>query len=201
MTETQPSEQLPPSPATDEFPSDQFREDGTPIPGTPAANDLVKVGRDGDPLPDDRSVAMTERESYERVIEGLKIAADAAAHLWKRTQGAEKLNWMAVASYLDQVRRAATQQAGLEDTIKLSPTERMRGEPMLWAEARNRFRYGCTQAAGGMRQMATCHRANIAFSKGAHELEEMARKTLTILTWREPIIRPGKLRKDGLVEF
>jgi hypothetical protein len=147
-----------------------------PIPGTPEANDLIVRGSDGDPVRDPRMVAMTERESYERVIEGLKMAADAAEHL-ARNEPENHGIWRRLASNLDQCRRISVQIAGLGLTIKERQTEEPRGSSsMPWRPARDRFREGCRQAAGGMRQLAICFRNDFAWSKMAKMLESMQAK-------------------------
>jgi hypothetical protein len=194
-----------PTRPVDNPPAEQLGPDGEPLPGTPAANDLLVRDKHGDPLPDAKSVLMTEFESYERIIEGLKIAADAAVHVAKNEPDTiARDRWIKAALYLDQVRRAACQQAGLRDPLQQNVTERVRGRPLPWSMARDRFRYGCTQAAGGFRQMATCHRANVSWSRGAKELEDMARDTLVIANRHgriAPLIMPGRLGKDGMVRY
>ena len=65
-------------------------------------NNLVVRGQDGDPLP--TGTKMIEVESYERVIEGLKMAADACAHLAKH-EPLKASVWSEIAQILDKMRR------------------------------------------------------------------------------------------------
>jgi hypothetical protein len=162
-----------------------------PIPGTPESNDLVVRGPDGDPLPDPRAIVMLERESYERIIEGLKIAADAAMHL--AAQELENMSaWLRLAAKLDQVRRAAVQVAGIDSPSKQRETERLRGNALPWRDARGRFREGIKQAAGGMRQLATCFRMELLWLRMARDLEQMQTKMLAraIRKTRSSLILP-----------
>jgi hypothetical protein len=144
--------------------------DGTPVPGTPEANDLVVKGPDGDPLPHPDAVRMIEGESYERVIEGLKMAADACVHLAKM-EAEHCENWKKVGERLDTIRRSSAELAGLDLPMKQLATGEVRGEPYDWNKARLRFLDGLRQATGGMRQIATCFRGDFRWSLKAQELE------------------------------
>jgi hypothetical protein len=141
----------------------------------PTGDGLVVRGNDGDPLP--RGTAMTERESYERVVEGLKIAADAAMH---RAPHEPELThvWRGIAQKLDQVRRICVQHAGIGLIIKEKPTEIIRGNPMAWRASRDRFVEGMKQASGGMRQLAVCFRGDPTWSKMAADVENISRKMM-----------------------
>lgn len=161
-----------------------------PHPDLPQDDGLVRRGTDGDPLP--TGTRMTERESYERVIEGLKIMADAAAHLsFHEDENREK--WLGVMLRLDMCRRIAVQKAGIEDPIRQKETERVRRNPIPWRDARDRFRGGGKQAAGGMRQLATCFRIDFTWTQMATLVEGMA-KSVTMRaanTTRTKLILPN----------
>lgn len=152
---------------------------------TPDEDDTkgIEVDRHGDPLP--QGTRMIERESYERVIEGLKIAADACMHLVAQFPH-EADNWRAWGRNLDQCRRICIQQAGIEDTITARETTQMRGDPMRYRAARDRLLEGLTQAAGGCRQLGTCFRMNYFWARCATELEKMARNVRTPKLMRQP---------------
>lgn len=158
------------------------------IDGKPAVdadpNKGIELDRHGDPVR--QGTLMIERESYERVIEGLKIAADASMHLVKQEPEAGN-HWRAMAQRLDIVRRIAVQHAGLGEVMRERQTESVRGDPMKWRKARDRLREGLIQCAGGMRQLATCHRGDFWWSRMATTVEEMERK-----------IRNPKLMLPGL---
>lgn len=143
-------------------------------PETPDDADTkgIQVDRHGDPLL--QGTRMLERESYERVIEGLKIAADACVHLIRR-EPENATRWRGICIRLDQCRRIAIQHAGIEDVIRAKETGQVIGDGMAWKAARARFREGLVQAAGGMRQLATCFRMDLWWSRCATALENMER--------------------------
>ena len=120
-----------------------------PIPGTPEANDLVVRGIDGDPIRDrSRFTKMIEIESFERVIEGLKMAADACMHLAKlEPQDCE--TWKAIGQLLDKVRMQALQLGGIKIAFGSIETMDVRGTPYGWRHARGRFLDGLRQATAG----------------------------------------------------
>lgn len=152
-------------------------ESPPPRPGTPEANDLVIRDKGGDPV--NLGTRMIERESYERVIEGLKLAADAAQHLAGLEPEAANL-WRRVGSNLDQCRRISVQHAGLGLVIQENETRQKRGGDLMnYKPARARFREGLQQASGGMRQLATCFRNDIGWSRLAQQIEEMERAMLS----------------------
>ncbi len=68
------------------------------------------------------------------------------------------------------------QHAGIDDAIRANPTPEMRGEPLPFRAARDRLIEGLTQAAGGARQLATCFRIDLTWSRVASQLEDLARK-------------------------
>jgi len=140
----------------------------------------IQTDRHGDPLP--VGTAMIERESYERIIEGLKKAADRAAHLAireaERSITAEdaakaRSSWANIALRLDLVRKIAIKKAGLEDPISARQTAAVRANPLPWRQARDEFRESLRQASGGCRQLATCFRGDLTWSNVATELERM----------------------------
>lgn len=177
-------------------PNPDILDTSAPVPtladGAPdddAQNNLVVRGRDGDPLPDPKSVEMRERESYERVIEGLKIAADAAKHLARREP--QRLSmWMVMSTKLDQARKIAVQKAGIEFDGKVRESGDVRGEGLDWTDARNRFRFGLKQAEGGCRQLAVVHRGDYEWTKMAMSLHDLHQKVR-----RPPVLRPDPASK------
>jgi hypothetical protein len=160
---------------------DTIKHDG-PLPtladGSPdddAQNNLVVRGKDGDPLADPKSVAMIEYESYERVVEGLKIAADAAKHLARREPNRKSM-WIVMAGKLDQVRRIAVQHAGIGLVLKEKETGDVRGNGLELIDARMRFRNGLKQAEGGCRQLGVAHRGELIWAKMSYQLRDLADK-------------------------
>ncbi len=184
-----------------------IKQDG-PLPtladGSPdddAQNNLVVRGSDGDPLPDPKSVAMIEYESYERVIEGLKIAADAAKHLARREQHRRSM-WIVMAGKLDQVRRIAVQHAGIGLVLKEKETGDVHGEGLNWSDARQRFRYGLKQAEGGCRQLGVVYRGELIWVRMASQLRDLHDKVREAPTGPSGYVMGDKIvaaRKSGLI--
>lgn len=143
--------------------------------GLPAAppEQLIDIDANGDPVR--QGSLMNERQSYERVIEGLKMVSDACAHLI-RHEPLQAAHWRAHMTRFDQVRRICVQKAGLGLVLQEKETAELRGEPLPWRKCRARFLEGIEQAAGGMRQLATCHRGELLWSQMAATLDDMARK-------------------------
>lgn len=134
-------------------------------------NNLVVRGNDGDPIKYPSVTRMIEKESYERVMEGLKMSADACMHLAKQEpQDGEK--WKAIGQLLDKVRFEAAKLAGVDLVMKQMETQGARGNPYAWKRARTRFLDGIRQATGGMRQLATCFRGDFRWSILAQGLEQ-----------------------------
>lgn len=170
-------------------------------------NNLVRRGTDGDPVRDPKGTLMIEKESIERIVEGLKIAAEGAAHLAVgarieadelaslRTDGADQVarqqaaRWGALAIRFDKMRRLAVEIAG-EEVHRQQETPQVRGGPMPYRLARERFREGLRQASGGMRQIATCFRGQIQWSQMARALDDILRKTTTAAAKPSSLILP-----------
>lgn len=155
----------------------------------PDDNALVVRGADGDPLPHPGGTRMIEKESYERVIEGLKMAADACMHL-RRHEPNHGQTWTDIGLLLDKMRRDASALAGLELTMKQNETPEARGLPYGWRQARARFLEGIRQATGGMRQLATCFRGDLHWSVLAQQLERSERSFRDLLLGRRQILAP-----------
>lgn len=187
-------------------------DDPTPIPGTAEANDLVVRGADGDPVNDPRAVRMIEVESYERVVEGLKIASDACRHLaarermtadtWATAGVSDRQHkalggaaaWNEVCGLLDIVRRNAVNLARIDHPGALNATPPLGAAPLPWKEARERFLAGIRQATGGMRQLAVCFRADLHWTQLAQELERRERSFRALLVGRSVIEMPRPRR-------
>jgi hypothetical protein len=148
-------------------------DESPPRPGTPEANDLVQRNESGDPKLSPEATRMIERESYERLIEGLRMSADAAQHMAAR-ESESKGAWRALSHKLDQCRRIAVQEAGLGLVLREQETKaKDGGNVMPFKDARMRFREGLQQAAGGARQLAVCFRMDVKWSRIAMQIEQM----------------------------
>jgi hypothetical protein len=143
--------------------------------GLPAAppEQFIETDANGDPVR--QGSLMDERQSYERVIEGLKMISDACAHLI-RHEPLKAEYWRGFMTRMDQARRICVQYAGLGLAMQQNETAELRGDPLPWKQCRQRFLDGVTQAAGGCRQLATCHRGDLWWTKMADTLDDLARK-------------------------
>jgi hypothetical protein len=151
----------------------------------------IPVGADGLPLL--QGSRMVERESYERVIDGLRIAAEGFMHLacWEGTEEG-RANRKGVARMLDSTRRICIQYAGLDDVQRSDPTAEVTGDVMSFRNARARVVFGLRQAGGGARQLATYHRMDLKWSRLANEIEALERqvKTGKRMTRQNPLLLP-----------
>lgn len=150
--------------------SDILNDDGTPAP---EPEQRIELDANGDPVR--QGSLMDERQSYERVIEGLKMISDACAHLI-RHEPLQAEYWRGFLTKFDQARRICVQHAGLGLVMKERETQELRGDPLPWRQCRLRFLEGVEQAAGGCRQLATCHRGDLWWSTMAETLDDLARK-------------------------
>lgn len=143
--------------------------------GLPAAppEQLIETDANGDPIR--QGSLMSERQSYERIIEGLTMISDACAHLI-RHEPLQAEHWRGFMTRFDQARRICVQKAGLGLVMQQSETAELRGDPLPWRKCRQRFLEGVEQAAGGCHQIATCHRGDLWWSTMALTLDDMARK-------------------------
>lgn len=141
--------------------------DGKPVPEKKNAEG-IQLDANGDPVL--QGTRLVEKESYERVIDGLRIAAEAAEHLVKSEPG-NKVQWRGLSKKLDQARRICVQHAGIGLVMQQKQTQSVSGDPTDWRKARDRFRYGITQASGGCRQLGVCFRMDLWWSRMANELE------------------------------
>lgn len=158
----------------------------------PNPNDnLIQRDAQGDIIP--LGTRMIEADSYDRLRDGLRIAAEAAAHIAVheyRSNNVKGANLYAgLARRLDQCRRIAVEYTKIGDAQRERETQEVRSEPMPYFKARKRLRDGLKQASGGMRQLATCHRLDLRFSGMAQSLDEMQRK---LTQPRSPIIMPPR---------
>lgn len=160
----------------------------------------ISLGADGDPLAHPTGTRMIEKESYERVIEGLKMSADACMHLAKQ-EPRDGDKWKSIGQLMDTLRLEAAKLAGLDIAMRQLETQGARGNPYAWKHARKRFLDGLKQATGGMRQLATCFRGDFRWSMMAQQLEMREKKFRALLLGKEPaparsglILPPGYAR-------
>jgi hypothetical protein len=97
--------------------------------GKPAAapEQFIETDASGDPIR--QGTLMLEKESYERVIEGLRMTSDACAHLI-RHEPLKADYWRGFMTRMDQARRICVQYAGLGLVMQQNQTAELRGEPL-----------------------------------------------------------------------
>lgn len=104
-----------------------------------------------------RGSHMTEIESYERLVEGLKMCADAARHL---AMHKEALAWSAIADIFDMIRNTTVAMADKEGRHNDGAIGGIRPVyvPEPWGVAILKMYDGLRQCTGAVRQLATYHR-------------------------------------------
>lgn len=164
------------------------------VPDRDPASDpnAIRLGADGDPIAHPTGTRMIEKESYERVIEGLKMAADACMHLAKQ-EPQQCVMWKDIGQKLDKVRLTSCKLAGLDLSMKQLETQDARGEAYAWRFARERLLQGIQQASGGMRQLAVCFRADVNWSIMAQTLDRSVAKLRKLLVGKVPANAPSPL--------
>lgn len=137
------------------------------------------IYRDENGDPESLGTRMFEVDSMERAIDGLRLAAEGAAHIAAHEYQAKNISlcnlYAGMARRLDQVRLLAVEVAG-NSNANQHETQEVRSKPMNYKNARHRLRDGLKQASGGMRQIATCHRGDLRWSTMAQALEDMLQK-------------------------
>ncbi len=121
--------------------------------------------------------SMDERQSLERVVEGMKVAADGARHLAFHYED-DRFDY--VAENLDKIRAWSMELGGNATPSAVRPTEVVRSSPMPPAQALSRLLEGLKQAEGAAFQMATGHRADAAWTKVAGFLRDWQDKARVI---------------------
>lgn len=123
---------------------------------------------------DHRGIRMVEFESYERIIDGLKSASDAARHMarWKNPD-----LWNALAQFLDQLRRAMVKEAGFDRPNDGRDSQQVfGGEGLTWSDANTRMLTGLKDAAAGARQISLGQRMDLRWTRYANQLDAMRDK-------------------------
>ena len=123
---------------------------------------------------DKRGTLMKERESWERVIDGLKLASDGARNM---ARFARPDVWNRFAMYLDQIRRAMAQEAGFNRAQDTIDSAAVVGDSSLsWAAASARVFVGLKDAAAGARQISLGQRMDIRWTNYANQIDKLRLK-------------------------
>ena len=125
------------------------------------------------------STQLTEGESYERVVDGLRLSADGAKHLAYLLTDA---NWARVGWGLECIRKAIADRShmGREADHIVSP-EIPRQSDFTITKAFLRHMDGLRAAIGGLRQMGVYHRKQEHWIHWAGKLQDMQDKAGTLL--------------------
>lgn len=119
-----------------------------------------------------RGTEMRELESWERVIDGLKMAADGARHM-ARFRFPDK--WNTFASYLDSLRKAVIKDGGFDRPADATDSvQQFGGDGLSWAEAGRRIAEGIKMAASGADQIANCQRLDMRWVIYASKFRTLA---------------------------
>ena len=153
---------------------------------------------------DHRGSIMREMESWERIIDGLKMAADGCRHM-ARFRFADK--WNNFAQYLDSLRKAVIRDGGFDRPADATDSvQQFGGEGIPWTLASHRIADGLKMAAIGADQIAVCQRSDARWvtyaSKfrllrdTAHKLAMMTSRRVTDQGWRNTgtgLVVPARL--------
>jgi hypothetical protein len=128
-----------------------------------------------------RGTHMAEIESYERLVEGLKLCADAARHL-----AGHKFPdaWLACADIFDMIRNNAVAMASKEGRHHDGVTGLIRTvyDPMDWTSAFMRLQDGLRQSSGAVRQLAVYHRADLRWLQMERSMLDLKAKATSLAT-------------------
>jgi hypothetical protein len=133
-------------------------------PATPVTEEVAQ---------EKRGTLMREFESYERIVEGLKLASDGARNMarWKNPD-----LWNALAAFLDQLRKAVVQEAGFNRPEDAKDSAQVFGGEMSWTDANSRILNGLRDAGNGARQIALGQRMDLRWTRYANQFDMMRDK-------------------------
>lgn len=122
---------------------------------------------------DQRGTRMLDVDSYQRIIESLKMAADAAYHLTERDP-----DWRKIAKVFDKLRSELATLGGMSTVAQdsVETIAKLSGQTMGVHVAYDRVYQGLRGSAAAARQMATGHRGDLRWSAYATRLETLRDK-------------------------
>lgn len=135
-------------------------------PNQPAVEDIAQ---------DKRGILMREFESYERVIEGMKRAADGARHRAVCSTREAGEAWNMLADQMDKGRQIAVRLSGFNRMMDGKPSDKVfGGETLTLVDATTRISQGLKNAAAGARQIANCQRMSLEWLRLAQVFDHFA---------------------------
>ena len=137
---------------------------------------------------DRRGSVMNEIQSYERVVEGGKMAADGCRNLSAWFPGED---WGNLAIVIDKIRLGCVKLAGLNRSADETILEK-HGRAMSRNDSYSRVYNGLQMMAAGCFQIATGHRGDVRWSKIAfmvYNLRDSAGKLIRMRKRNDTILR------------
>ena len=127
---------------------------------------------------DHRGSIMREFESYERIVEGLKLASDGARNMVQFARDQDKKDaWNKSASFFDQIRRAIVQDSGYNRLVDTQDSKQVfGGEGMTWSTANSRILTGLKDAEAGASQIALGQRLDLRWTRYSNLLRSLRDK-------------------------
>ncbi|HEX4043259.1 MAG TPA: hypothetical protein VHY10_16295 [Xanthobacteraceae bacterium] len=135
---------------------------------------------------DHRGSIMFEYESYERVVEGLKLASDGARNMARFN---EPDLWNPLAQFFDSLRKAIVQLAGLDrgaDTRESS--QQWGGTGVTRSDAMSRISNGLKGAASAANQIAQVQRKDPRWLRYAIQIDRLRDKSQQLALAGSPLL-------------
>lgn len=132
-------------------------------------------------LPEHVGIRMLEADSIDRVVDGLKIAADGAFHLayWR-----QDFSWEAVARGIDALRIKLARLARSKSSDEIPTRDPGSMGTLTVLESYQRLDEGLKNAARAARQIASGHRGDLRWVQAANALDEWARRCNSLVRLR-----------------
>lgn len=135
---------------------------------------------------DKRGSLMTELESWERVIEGLKLASDGARNMARHR--APDL-WNRLAAYFDSLRKAVIKDGGFDRPSDATSSQQAWGaDGISSGEAHKRLMNGLKGAAAGCRQLSLGQRMDLRWSMYADRIDRLRDKAHALALKGSPLV-------------
>ncbi len=146
---------------------------------------------------DKRGSPMSELESWERVIEGLKLASDGARHM---TRHRDRDTWNRLAIYFDSLRKAVIKDGGFDRPSDAAlSTEKWGGTGISYSDALGRVMTGLRGASAGAKQISLGQRMDLRWTQYAEQFERLRDKCREIAIQQSPLRTDAGWRTSGLV--
>ena len=148
---------------------------------------------------DHRGSVMRELESWERIVDGMKMAADGARHV-ARHRSPDM--WNKLALFLDTLRKAVITDGGFDRPEDAKETSaQWGGEGLSFTLAHRRLMDGLKMAAAGAEQIAQCQRMDLRWMRYAMQIRTMRDQAHKLALSGSPLVTEAGWRslQSGLV--